>query len=111
MNGWIGVDLDGTLAAYESWRGIQHIGPPIPAMVDRVKTWLSEGKKVKIFTARVCQAQDGFTIEQIAGFVQDWTEKHLGARLEVTNKKDFAMVDLWDDRCTQVLPNTGIPIT
>ena len=26
MKGWIGVDLDGTLAQYDHWRGIEHIG-------------------------------------------------------------------------------------
>lgn len=30
---WLGVDLDGTLAVYDKWRGIEHIGAPIPAMV------------------------------------------------------------------------------
>lgn len=37
MSGWIGVDLDGTLAFYDSWRGIDHIGAPIPLMLQRVK--------------------------------------------------------------------------
>jgi hypothetical protein len=35
----IGVDLDGTLAKYGEWRGVEHIGEPIPPMVDRVKGW------------------------------------------------------------------------
>ena len=26
---WIGVDLDGTLARYDGWKGIEHIGEPI----------------------------------------------------------------------------------
>ena len=30
MSGWIGVDLDGTLARYDGWRGIDHIGEPMP---------------------------------------------------------------------------------
>ena len=48
--GWIGVDLDGTLAVYYDW---EIIGDPIPLMVERVQQWLKEGKHVKIFTARV----------------------------------------------------------
>ena len=44
QNGWIGVDLDGTLAHYEGWKGIEHIGAPVPAMLERVKNWLAEGK-------------------------------------------------------------------
>lgn len=27
--GWIGVDLDGTLAEYHGWKGVDHIGPPV----------------------------------------------------------------------------------
>ena len=37
-SGWIGVDLDGTLAEYHGWKGSEHIGPPIPLMVERVKS-------------------------------------------------------------------------
>lgn len=52
-SGWIGVDLDGTIAEYHGWVSPTHIGAPIPKMVERVKVWLSEGKEVRIFTARV----------------------------------------------------------
>src|SRR5207344_2652938 len=54
--GWIGVDLDGTLAYYDQWRGPEHIGEPVPAMLERVQRWLAEGKDVRIFTARVERA-------------------------------------------------------
>lgn len=52
---WIGVDLDGTLAYYDGWKGEHHIGDPIPEMLDRVKGWLEQGYEVRIVTARVCQ--------------------------------------------------------
>ena len=51
--GWIGVDLDGTLAEYAGWVSEEHIGHPVPMMLERVKAWLAEGKDVRIFTARV----------------------------------------------------------
>ena len=35
-SGTIAVDLDGTLARYDGWKGIDHIGDPIPLMVSRV---------------------------------------------------------------------------
>ena len=47
MNSWIGVDLDGTLATYDRWRGIEHIGDPIPDMVFRIKNWIANGKTVE----------------------------------------------------------------
>ncbi len=34
--------------------------------------------------------------------------KHIGKELEITNVKDFGMIELWDDRAVQVIPNTGI---
>jgi len=110
-NGWIAVDLDGTLAEYHGWVDGQGIGKPIPLMVDRVLTWLKEGKDVRIFTARASGADEfGDGGEEIIKEVEDWCLKHLGKVLPVTCKKDSGMVELWDDRCVQVIPNTGVSI-
>jgi hypothetical protein len=103
-SGWIGVDLDGTLAVYHGWLG-GNIGAPVPAMVDRVKAWLAEGITVKIFTARAC-----FNDAQEIQKIKDWCAEHIGQELEVTCSKDFSMIELWDDRCVQVVPNTGVPV-
>ncbi len=107
--GWIGVDLDGTIAHYDVWRGIKHIGEPIPLMVGRVKDWLSQGKEVRIFTARVGPQREDVPdeIKEIRSAIECWCEKHIGAVLEVTATKDFAMIELWDDRAIRVEPNTG----
>lgn len=109
-SGWIGVDLDGTLAHYDKWRGTDHIGAPVPLMVERVKRWLSDGVIVKIFTARMhghgMSDFSGGTVDAL-GPIQKWCEQHIGQALEVTNMKDFGMVELWDDRAVQVIPNTG----
>ncbi len=112
--GWIGVDLDGTLAHYDKWRGVDHIGEPVPQMLARVRVWLAEGKAVKIFTARV----HGHGVPDLAGGTVDaltpivnWCKKHIGCELPITNVKDFGMVELWDDRAVQVIPNTGKPVT
>ena len=117
-SGWIAVDLDGTLAFYDHWRGPEHIGAPIPLMVDRVKRWLEEGRDVRIFTARVDGGQaaidagdeGGLVMKDIAKVemhIQEWCRAHLGRVLPITCKKDYGMVELWDDRCVQVIPNTG----
>lgn len=100
VSGWIGVDLDGTLAHYDGWKGIDHIGDPVPKMLARVKDWLAEGGTVKIFTARAA-------VPETVTIIQDWCEKHGLPRLEVTNVKDFGMIELWDDRCYRVKMNTG----
>lgn len=121
MTGWIAVDLDGVLAEYHGWTHTFHIGPPIAKMVDRVKGWIDEGKDVRIFTARV----DGGNVSKddpnvseemirsysdvpaIRKLIEDWCVIHIGKILPVTNVKDYGMIELWDDRCVQVIPNTG----
>ena len=79
--GWIGVDLDGTLAHYDEWRGVEHIGAPIPRMVERVKDWLQLGIEVRIVTARVSPAMRGADLDHVIalGHIQNWCRKHLGA--------------------------------
>lgn len=101
-SGWIGVDLDGTLAFYDSWRGIDHIGPPILPMLERVQRWLREGYEVRIFTARCA------TPEAVP-YVKLWLLEAGLPDLQVTNVKDFAMDELWDDRACQVKFNEGVP--
>jgi len=99
-NKWIGVDLDGTLAEWDGWKGHQHIGKPIPLMVERVKRWLSMDIEVRVFTARA-------SIADHVPPVQKWLEENGLPGLAVTNQKDYKMLQLWDDRCVQVIPNTG----
>jgi hypothetical protein len=116
--GWIGVDLDGTLAHYDFWRGEDHIGEPIPAMLARVKQWLSEGRDVRLVTARCYSPQmvdNGFHIAsmfriQALNTIREWCIKHVGQELPIQCWKDFGMVELWDDRAVQVIPNRGIRI-
>lgn len=105
--GWIGVDLDGTLAVYDGWKGINRIGKPVPAMLKRVKSWLARGIEVKIFTARAFNF-DGSPIPESVALIEQWCVKHVEQKLEVTNRKDFGMIELWDDRAVQVIPNTGL---
>ncbi len=103
QEGWIGVDLDGTLAHYDGWKGSEHIGDPVPGMLFRVNKWLAEGRRVKIFTAR---ASDPVAVKAIKA----WLVEHDIGGLEVTNVKDYAMIELWDDRAVQVVENTGMSI-
>jgi len=100
---WIGIDLDGTLAEYHGWKGPEFIGNPIPQMVERVKKWIAEGKRVKIFTTRACHPT------QIP-YVKEWLFQNDLGDLEITCIKDFFCVEIWDDRCIQLIPNTGTPV-
>lgn len=133
--GWIGVDFDGTLADYsQGWRGAGHLGAPVPLMLDRVKRWLAEGRQVRVFTARCWPVNDvpeAFDIDYARSTCDDafssqpekavrvaaaletcdriaaWCEVFLGKRLHITCIKDMNMIELYDDRCVQVIANTG----
>lgn len=117
--GWIGVDLDGTLAFYDGWKGAEHIGPPIPRMLDRVVKWISDSNcpEVKIMTARV--SPDKEDSEKCRKVIEKWLLKHVipllplylrepcPIEISITHEKNARMIELWDDRCVQVIPNTG----
>lgn len=112
MPGWIGVDFDGTIAQYDGWQGPLNIGQPVPEMLARVKRWLEHGHpiygevEVRIMTARV-SPQAGEDREAARRQITRWCRQHLGRALLVTHEKDFAMIELWDDRVVQVEANTG----
>jgi len=95
------VDLDGTLAVYDGWKGIYHIGEPVEAIVEYVQNLIESGIEVRIFTARGCEGLAALR------YVEEWALKHVGYALKATNIKDFGMVFLIDDRAFTVEKNTG----
>lgn len=115
-DGWIGVDLDRTLAYRKHDGSHNGIGDPVPAMVERVKNWLSNGQKVKIFTARVAGLFEpdarklyrrGDSAEVQVGLINEWCLKHIGQVLPVTAVKDSYCKEIWDDLAVRVEENTG----
>ena len=136
--GWYGFDLDGTLAKYDKWEGIGHIGEPVEPMVDLIRKMHDEGKVVKILTARVAPRSnieirsnpyptDQAVYDAIGRdneeryrdiyrapkwtareFVSDWCLKNLGFIPEIVYQKDHLMLELYDDRVKQVVPNEGL---
>ncbi len=101
--GWIGVDLDGTLAKCETNMNPNHIGAPVPLMLKRVRYWIKTGRTVKIFTARAGDFHDEINIHQ-------WCVRHGLPELQITNRKDHQMLALWDDRAVGVVKNIGVSI-
>lgn len=94
------VDLDGTLAFYDHWRGKEHIGEPIPEMLNRVKQMISEGKTIRIFTARAEH-------DDYIPFIRTWLEKYGLGGLAITNQKDMNCTEIYDDKAVQIITNTG----
>lgn len=105
-DGWIGVDLDGTLAHYDHGTfDAEHVGAPVPAMLERVKRWVDGGVEVRIVTARVSGPPAEARIARAA--IQAWCQEHVGMVLDVTCRKGYAMLELYDDRAVTVEMNTG----
>ena len=102
------VDLDGTLAHYNSFIDPLYIGAPIPKMVERVKKWLDNGDKVVIFTARVSKNKDNRNIKEVKKAIENWCEKYIGQKLPITNEKDFGIDTIWDDRAVRMKRNEGV---
>lgn len=108
---FIAVDLDGTLAHYDKRdknTGRMSIGPPIPMMVDRVKTWLSRGDVVIIFTSRVADTTKP-DFNDVVSMIHAWCEEHIGERLWVTAVKWAYLSEIWDHKARRVTVNLGIP--
>lgn len=139
--GWYGFDLDGTLAKYDGWKGVDHIGEPVKPMVDLIKRMHEEGKVVKIMTARVAPRalEDGTVGLETATIASEdmrqfydgkddnpfengsvthvrldakeivayWCSKNIGFIPEIVYQKDHLMIEIYDDRVKQVVPNEG----
>ncbi len=103
---WIGFDLDGTVAEYDGWQGVTHIGAPIAKTITMIKAFLAQNVKVKIFTARVATT-DIEERELAKKVIANWTTEHIGKALEATCIKDRFMVRQYDDRARQVIENEG----
>ena len=125
--GWIGVDLDGTLAEFPEVYETYKIGKPIPAMVERVKKWIADGREVRIFTARVANLE--VAPDYWRNSMADWHKKAKNDNQTLrhyiwswlincadlpslcrTNIKDPMCIEIWDDRAVQVKFNTGEPV-
>lgn len=133
---WIGIDFDATLAEWgegtSNPRDVLRVGDPIPKMVERVKQLIAEGQEIRIFTARVGPATDEECRNAFAGrgkyppyagevgplpqrdwdnyqrsLIENFCIAQFGVPLPITCTKDFHMIALYDDRCVQVVSNTG----
>lgn len=101
-HGEIAIDLDGTLAYYDTFKGEDHVGHPIPGMVDFVLDLINSGEKVVIFTARAYSVTGKATVLK-------WLQENGIPPLEVTNTKKKEFKVIIDDRAIQVDRNSGSP--
>jgi hypothetical protein len=72
------VDLDGVLAQYDKWKGLDHIGDPVPGALQFAKQ-LAKVAEIVVFTSRCAQdVLEGsrITPAQLRIYVIEWLEKH-----------------------------------
>ena len=121
MRPTICLDLDGVLAEYHGWRGIEHIGEPIEGAVEFSKQ-LAEFAKIIVYTTR-CKEYPGNTpappgaaaidrrcVEELACIVERWLKKHGFAYDEIYTGqgKPFAVCYI-DDRAITCQPQEFEP--
>ena len=74
------VDLDGVLAYYDTWKGLDHIGDPIPGAKEFLET-IAEHANVVIFTTRgngTINRPEGVedVPQELAKKIKTWLDKH-----------------------------------
>lgn len=112
--GYIGVDFDGTLAHHLPDGGVDGVGEPIPAMVERVRAWVANGVEVRIITARYRVVPIAAGTHAVIRWNHTQTEMihaFLQAqnlpRLTIQAHKCFRLLALYDDRAVAVERGTG----
>ena len=106
---WYGFDIDGTIADNSAHTfGMGKIGKPVKPMCDLMKKLHAQGRCVKIFTARLSDVgSDPSSQQAVKEHIWKWCDENLGFRPEITDRKDYMMECLYDDRAKQVVRNTG----
>lgn len=69
------VDLDDVLAQYDGWKGIEHIGDPIPG-AQNFMLELSKDYEVVVYTTRCNPYIDGRDIGTVRHIIAIWLRRH-----------------------------------
>lgn len=70
------IDLDATLAQYDRWRGVEHIGDPIPGAQAFVAA-VNEFADVVIFTTRMnAEVNSSHSVCDLGQRIHDWLASH-----------------------------------
>lgn len=64
----VAVDLDGVLAKYDGWKGIDHVGDPVPGAKEFIEELCKEFSVI-IYTTR-CRESKG--IARVVGWLIEW---------------------------------------
>ena len=106
---WLAVDLDGTLAIYDGWKGEEHIGDIIEPVAEKIKERVAEGWKVAIFTARVSSRLSN-EVSHATSVIWKWIDDNDMSQYisGITAVKGKHFIEFWDDRAIAVEKNQGV---
>lgn len=116
MKPTICVDLDGVLAHFDGWKGIEHIGEPIPGAVEFTRE-LGKMARVVIFTTRAkeylyekhsppnAQDDDHRPLAELELILHKWLTQHgfVYDEIYIGQGKPFALAYV-DDRAVTCQP-------
>ncbi|TXI06504.1 MAG: hypothetical protein E6Q76_09640, partial [Rhizobium sp.] len=106
------VDLDGTLAAYDGWKGSDHFGDPLPGAAEFLKD-LAQTHRILIFTTRtkdddpaLLRTGNAQNRHALASLVRGWLDRHQMPYDDVYIGQGKPIADVYvDDRAVAVPPN------
>ncbi len=102
------VDLDGVIASYDRWRGLDHFGDPIPGAFEFLQA-LQQRARVVIFTVR-CKGDGLNGVHDSAVLVKkvrEWLDKHSLPYDEVYSGQGKPLASAYiDDRGVSCCPMT-----
>lgn len=75
MKKTVAVDLDGVLARYDGWKGVDHIGEPIPGARAFVRV-LRQQFEVVVYTTRCNAELNREGAELLRNRIRHWLEAH-----------------------------------
>jgi hypothetical protein len=97
----IAVDLDGTLAGFDTWRGFSHIGDPIASVVEAIRKEKAAGSRIILHTCRVTTLDNKIHIESV-DVIRTWLKKHDVPVDEIwMSVGKPAASEYWDDRAVK----------
>ena len=95
---WAGFDFDGTLVEYP--KSGQRYGKDNEKVIGIFKYFMDHGITVKVVTARAAYPE----MRQV---IQSWLDAHGWGHIEITDKKDYGMLVLFDDLAITIDSKSG----
>lgn len=101
----IALDLDGTIAQYDKFEGVDVIGDPIEGAQDFVDK-LSKLGEVIIYTTRMNPDMDNkYTQDELFDIIKSWMNKHKFPDVEIYIGQGKPLADVYvDDRAFNLNP-------